>query len=136
MYKGKPLLVFLAACASTTAVLLVVTASAAAATVTQTILSTNESEPFYGGNCGFPLTATFTGEVRMTTIEKDDGSVQLIFTPVKPYTITVTNPANGKTLTSLQVAGEILQISDSSFVDHRGGITWNFVVPGSAAVLQ
>ena len=38
MYKGKPLLVFLAACASTTAVLLVVTASAAAATVTQTIL--------------------------------------------------------------------------------------------------
>jgi hypothetical protein len=98
--------------------------------------STNESEPFYGGNCGFPLTATFTGEVRMTTIEKDDGSVQLIFTPVKPYTITVTNPANGKTLTSLQVASEILQISDSSFVDHRGGITWNFVVPGSAAVLQ
>jgi hypothetical protein len=116
--------------------LLVVTASAAAATVTQTILSTNESEPFYGGNCGFPLTATFTGEVRMTTIEKDDGSVQLIFTPVKPSTITVTNPANGKMLTSLQVAGEILQISDSSFVDHRGGITWNFVVPGSAAVLQ
>jgi hypothetical protein len=114
MYKGKPLLVFLAACASMTAVLLVVTASAAAATVTQTILSTNESEPFYGGNCGFPLTATFTGEVRMTTIEKDYGSVQLIFTPAKPSTITVTNPANGKTLTSLQVAGEILQISDSS----------------------
>jgi hypothetical protein len=62
--------------------------------------------------------------------------VQLIFTPVKSTTLTVTNPANGKSLTSLQAGGEILQISDSSFVDHRSGITWNFFLPGSGGVIE
>jgi hypothetical protein len=55
---------------------------------------------------------------------------------VKPSTITVINPADGKSLTSLQAYGEILQISDSSFADHLNGITWNFVVPGSGGTLQ
>jgi hypothetical protein len=135
MGKKKQLVAALAALTSIVAVLLLLATSAGAATVTMTILSTNESEPFYGGDCGFPLKAAFTGEVRMRFIEMNDGSVQLIFTPVKP-SITVTNPANGRSLTSLQAYGEILQISESSFVDHLGGITWNFIVPGSGAVLQ
>lgn len=72
----------------------------------------------------------------MRFIEMNNGSVQLIFTPVKPSTITVTNPASGRSLTSLQAYGEILQISASSFVDHLGGIAWNFIVPASGGVLQ
>jgi hypothetical protein len=134
MSKVKPLLVFLAACAGMTAVLLVVASSAAAATVTHTILLTDESEPFYA--CSFPLTATFTGAVRLTRIETADG-VQLLFTAVGPTTITVTNPANGKSLTGMgQTAGEILKVSESSFVDHLNGILLNFVLPGSGGVLQ
>ena len=73
----------------------------------------------------------------MTVVQENNGTVQLIFTPVKPSTITVTNPANGKSLTSLQyAAGEVIVITDSSFSDHIGGIIWNFVLPGSGAVLQ
>jgi hypothetical protein len=48
----------------------------------------------------------------MTAVEKNDGTLQLIFTPVKPSTITVTNPANGKNLMSLQyAAGEVIVIT-------------------------
>jgi hypothetical protein len=113
---------------------LVSAASAAAATVTHTILLTDESEPFYA--CSFPLTASFTGAVRFTQIEKAD-SVQLLFTSVGPTTITVTNPANGKSLTGMgQTAGEILKISETSFVDHLNGILLNFVLPGAGGVLQ
>jgi hypothetical protein len=134
MYKIKPLLASLAACASVTAVLLVVATSAAAATVTHTVLLTDETEPFYA--CSFPLTAAFTGAVRFTQIETTDG-VQLLFTAVRPTTITVMNPANGKSLTGMgQTAGEILKISESSFVDHLNGITLNFVIPGAGGVLQ
>jgi hypothetical protein len=134
MYKLKHLLASLAACAGMAAGFLVVTSAAAAATVAQTILLTDESEPFYA--CGFPLTATFTGAIRFTQIETADG-VQLLFTPVRPTTITVTNPANGKSLTGMgQTVGEILKISESSFVDHLNGITLNFVLPGLGGVLQ
>jgi hypothetical protein len=133
MYKVKPLLVSLAACASVTAVLLVVTPSAAAATVAHTILLTDETEPFYA--CSFPLTATFTGAVRFTQIETATG-VQLLFTPVQLTTITVRNPANGKSLTGIAAYGEILQISESSFVDHLNGILLNFVLPGAGGVHQ
>ena len=35
-----------------------------------------------------------------------------------------------------QTAGEILKISESSFVDHLNGITLNFVLPGVGGVLQ
>jgi hypothetical protein len=132
----KRLLALVAALVSVTFVSLVVTSAGAAATVTTQVLTNTGTEPFYGGNCGFPLTATFAGEVRMTTIERNDGTVQLMFTPLKPSTITVTNPADGKSLTSLQATGEIIVITDSSYSDHNGGITWNFIVPGSGGVLQ
>jgi hypothetical protein len=123
-----------AALLSIIGVALVAAASAAAATVTHTILLTDETEPFYA--CSFPLTATFTGAVRFTQIETENG-VQLLFTPVRPTTITVTNPANGKSLTGMgQTAGEILKISESSFVDHLNGILLNFVLPGQGGVLQ
>jgi len=137
MHKTKHLLAALAALATSVTLALVLSSSVAAATVTTQILTNSGTEPFYGGHCGFPLIATFAGEVRMTIVQKDDGTVQLIFTPVKPSTITVTNPANGKSLTSLQyAAGEVIVITDSSFSDHQGGIIWNFVIPGSGAVLQ
>ena len=136
MYNVKRLLAPLAAIVSIISVSLAVASGGAAATVTTQVLTNIGTEPFYGGNCGFPLTATFTGEVRMTTIEKNDGTVQLMFTPIRPSTITVSNPANGKSLTSLQATGEIIVITDSSFSDHNGGITWNFIVPGSGPVLQ
>jgi hypothetical protein len=35
-----------------------------------------------------------------------------------------------------QIAGEILKISESSFVDHLNGILLNFVLPGAGGVLQ
>src|SRR6266516_5159929 len=57
------------------------------------------------------LTATYTGAIRFTEIDTTTG-VQLLFTPVEPTTVTVTNPANGKSLTGMgQTAGEILKIS-------------------------
>jgi hypothetical protein len=47
------------------------------------------------------------------------------------------NPANGSSLAGMgQIAGEILKISESSFVDHLNGILLNFVLPGAGGVLQ
>ena len=113
---------------------LALASSATAATVTHTILLNDESEPFYA--CSFPLSATFSGAVRLTEIDTANG-VQLLFTSVGPTTITVTNPANGKSLKGMgQTAGEILKISENSFVDHLNGITLNFVLPGLGGVLQ
>jgi hypothetical protein len=132
MHKVKHRLAVLAALATTMA--LVLASSVTAATVTHTILLNDESEPFYA--CSFPLSATFSGTVRLTEIDTAD-RVQLLFTAVGPTTVTVTNPANGKSLTGMgQTAGEILKISDGSFVDHLNGITLNFVVPGLGGVLQ
>ena len=133
MFKVKQVLTF-AALTTSVAVSLMLASSAGAATVTHQILVPGPPEPFYA--CDFPLIASFGGTIQMTVIEKTD-SVQLIFTPVGPQTITVTNPANGKSITGMgQTAGEILQISESSFVDHLNGITLNFVLPGVGGVLQ
>jgi len=113
---------------------LVLASSATAATVTHTILLDDGSEPFYA--CSFPLSATFSGAVRLTEIDTAHG-VQLLFTSVGPTTVTVTNPANGKSVNGMgQTAGEILKIGESSFVDHLNGITLNFVLPGLGGVLQ
>jgi hypothetical protein len=132
MHKVKHRLAVLAALATTMA--LVLASSVMAATVTHTILLNDESEPFYA--CSFPLSATFSGTVRLTEIDTAN-RVQLLFTAVGPTTVTVTNPANGKSLTGMgQTAGEILKISDGSFVDHLNGITLNFVLPGVGGVLQ
>lgn len=118
------------------AVSLMLASSAGAATVTHQILSPGPPEPFYA--CNFPLIASFSGTVQMTRIENKD-SVQLIFTPVGPQTITVTNPANGKSITGIgpnSPSGEIIKISESSFVDHLNGVSLNFVLPGVGGVLQ
>jgi hypothetical protein len=116
------------------AVSLVLTSSVAAATVTHTILLTDESEPFHA--CSFPLSAAFSGTVRLTEIDTAN-AVQLLFTSVGPTTVTVTNPANDRSVKGMgQTAGEILKISDGSFVDHLNGITLNFVLPGLGGVLQ
>jgi hypothetical protein len=134
MYKVKHLLASLAALTSIAAASLMLAISAPAATVTHTVGFSNETEPFYA--CSFPLTATYTGAIRFTEIDTTTG-VQLLFTPVEPTTVTVTNPANGKSLTGMgQTAGEILKISDNSFVDHLNGISLNFVLPGLGGVLQ
>jgi hypothetical protein len=118
----------------TTIAAVLLATSATAANVTHQILLPGPPEPFYA--CTFPLIASFSGTIQMTEIDKN-GSVQLIFTPVGPQTITITNPANGKSITGMgQTAGEILKISESSFVDHLNGITLNFVLPGLGGVLQ
>jgi hypothetical protein len=85
-----------------------------------------------------PLRRKLQFTARMTEIDNKD-SVQLIFTPIGPQTITVTNPTNGKSITGIgpnSPSGEIIKISDSSFVDHLNGITLNFVLPGAGGVLQ
>jgi hypothetical protein len=133
MYKVKQVLTF-AALTTSVAVSLMLASSAGGAAVTHQILLPGPPEPFYA--CNFPLIASFSGTIQMTEIDKTD-SVQLIFTPVGPQTITVTNPANGKSITGMgQTAGEILQISEGSFVDHLNGISLNFVLPGIGGVLQ
>lgn len=134
MHKSKHLLAVLGALATSIALALVLASSVTAATVTHTLLITDESEPFYA--CSFPLSATFSGTVRLTEIDTASG-VQLLFTAVGPTTVTVTNSANGKSITGMgQTAGEILRFTDSSFVDHLNGITLNFVLPGLGGVLQ
>ena len=134
MHKSKHLLAPLAALAAGMTLALVFASSVMAATVTHTLLLTDESEPFNA--CSFPLSATYSGTVRLTEIDTAN-SVQLLFTAVGPTTVTVTNPANGKSITGMgQTAGEILRFTDSSFVDHLNGITLNFVLPGVGGVLQ
>ena len=134
MHKAKHLLAVLAALAAGMTLALVLASSVTAATVTHTLLLTDESEPFYA--CSFPLSATFSGTVRLTEVETPN-AVQLLFTAVGPTTVTVTNPANGTSITGMgQTAGEILRFTDSSFVDHLNGITLNFVLPGQGGVLQ
>jgi len=135
MYKLRQLLTF-AALTSGIVVSLVVATSAGGATVMHQILSPGPPESFYA--CSFPLIASFSGTVEVTEIDNKD-SVQLIFTPVGRQTITVTNPANGKSITGIgpnSPSGEIIKISESSFVDHLNGITLNFVLPGDGGVLQ
>jgi hypothetical protein len=135
MYKVKQLLT-LASLTFGVVVSLVVASSAGGATVTHQLLSPGPPESFYA--CSFPLIASFSGTVQMTEIDNKD-SLQLVFTPVGPQRITVTNPANGKSITGIgpnSPSGEIIKISDSSFVDHLNGITLNFVLPGFGGVLQ
>lgn len=136
MYKVKRLFVPLVALIIVVSFSLVAASTGGAATVTRTLIQINETDPFFGGSCGFPLTASFNGRVWMTENDQNDGTVQLVFTPLKPTRMTVTNPANGRSLSSLQAAGEVIVISGDSFSDHNGGIEWNFVLPGSGAVLQ
>jgi hypothetical protein len=135
MHKLKQMLAF--AVLTTGVVLsLMLASSAGAATVTHEILSAGPPESFYA--CSFPLLASFSGTVQMTKIDSGD-SVQLIFTPIGPQTITVTNPANGKSITGIgpnSPSGEILKFSETSFVDHLNGISLNFVLPGAGGVLQ
>ena len=134
MHKATHLFAVLAALATSMALALVLAHSVTAATVTHTILLTDESEPFYA--CSFPLSAMFSGTVRLTEIDTANG-VQLLFTSVGQTAVTVTNPATGKSITGMgQTAGEILKISESSFVDHLNGITLSFVLPGVGGVLQ
>jgi hypothetical protein len=134
MHKAKHLLAVLAALATSMTLALVLASSVTAATVTHTLLLTDESEPFNA--CGFPLSANFSGTVRLTEIDTAN-AVQLLFTAVGPTTVTVTNPANGKSITGMgQTAGEILRFTETSFVDHLNGITLNFVLPGLGGVLQ
>jgi hypothetical protein len=135
MYKVQQVLTF-AALATGVALSLVFASSAGAATVTHQILSPGPPEQFYA--CNFPLIASFSGTVQMTEIDKAD-SVQLIFTPLGPQAITVTNPANGKSITGIgpnSPSGEIIKIGESSFVDHLNGISLNFVLPGFGGVLE
>lgn len=115
------------------AVPLAFAASATAATATRSIEFLNETEPFFA--CSFPLTATYTGAIGIIEIHSATRT-QLIFTTVKPTTITVTNPANGKTVTGIAAYGEILKISGDSFSDHQNGVILNFVLPGLGGVLQ
>ena len=93
MHKARHLLAALAALAISMTLALVLASSVAAAAVTHTILLNDETEPFYA--CSFPLSATFNGMVRLTELDKADG-VQLLFTSVRPTTITVTNPPTAR----------------------------------------
>jgi hypothetical protein len=136
MNKVKRLFVPLAALILVVSVSLAAASAGGAATVTRTLIPITGTEQFFGGNCGFPLTVSFAGNVWMTETDKNDGTVQLVFTPDGPTKMTVTNPANGISLSSLQAYGEVIVISGDSFSDHLGGILWNFHIPGSGAVLQ
>lgn len=136
MYQVKRLFVLLTAVVLVVSISLVAASAGGAATVTRTLIPITGTEKFFGGNCGFPLTVSFDGSVWMTENDKNDGTVQLVFTPDKPIRMTVTNPANGISLSSLQASGEVIVISGDSFSDHNGGILWNFHLPGSGAVLQ
>src|SRR5207247_1370076 len=75
-------------------------------------------EPVYV--CSVARIASFSGTPQRAEIDDKD-SVQLIVAPVGRQTITVTNPANGKSSTGIgpnSPAGEIIKITNSAFVDH------------------
>jgi hypothetical protein len=71
----------------------------------------------------------------MTEIDRCS-TAQLILTTVKPKTITLTNPANGKRVTGIAAYGEILKFTETSFIDHQNSLILNFVWPRQGGVLQ
>jgi hypothetical protein len=125
----------LAALLGALSVSLALAASASATTVTKTPSTLDETETFYA--CSFPLTIHFFNDNGFVIEIDRNGTTQLLFLSGGPTTATITNPANGKTLVGMgQTAGELIKISDESFVDHLNGITFNFVIPGEGGVFQ
>jgi hypothetical protein len=110
-----------------------VASATAAASTTTIVVNVNDSSTDTE-TCGFPLDVHTQGSFKHTEFFDTNGNlVKVIETNTGgPFTITITNPANGKTATTqsqtfVVVATDPVRIS---------GIVGNFVLPGTGAILM
>jgi len=118
------------------------TATASANTITRTF--TTISGTFFdapaAANCGFPLYVTINGSFKQTNYVDNTGRlVKSIITDVAgPFTLTITNPATGKSVTSQSAPiAEILTFNpDGSLAsDTINGAFFNYVARGVGTIL-
>lgn len=110
-----------------------VTSATAAASTTTIVVNVNASET-NTEVCGFPLESHLEGSFKRTEFFDTSGTlVKVIETNTGgPFTVTVTNPANGKTATT-QSQTRVLVATDTQRIS---GIVGNFVLPGTGTILM
>src|SRR5262245_3091351 len=110
-----------------------VTSATAAASTTTIVVNVNASET-NTGVCGFPLESHLEGSFKRTEFFDTSGTlVKVIETNTGgPFTVTVTNPANGKTATT-QSQTRVLVATDTVRIS---GVVGNFVLPGTGTILM
>ncbi len=116
-------------------VLLALGAASAGAAASTTTIVVNVNDSFTDSElCGFPLDVHVQGSFKHTEFFDTSGTlVKVIETNTDgPFTITITNPANGKTATTesqtfVVVATDPVRVS---------GIVGNFVLPGTGTILM
>lgn len=87
------------------------------------------------GVCGFPILRHDLGNVRFQDHDDQDGNFVFENAIATRYTITFTNPDNGKSLTSRRAYNErFLQYDDGTFKVVSVGLVANLVVPGEGLV--
>jgi len=122
---------------------LAVTATAAANTRQTQIVTVHETQPFVPATnaCGFPVDLREDGSFEVTDFYDNSGTLfkEIVHNFGGPFTVTATNPANGKSvttrsetfvsITTFNPDGSVASSSDS-------GLIFNFVVPGLGTILQ
>ena len=130
-------------CLGILAVALSFAAPAGANTVTTQVFTDNFTvlAPRLTRGCGFPIYRTNVGSYKVALFYDNNG---VLFKEIDtnfggPYTITVTNPANGKSATtqSSSAVTTVIYNSDGSVASVSfSGIEFNFVAPGFGTILQ
>lgn len=116
---------------------------AAASTTQREIVTLHETDPFADGPvfCGFPLDLRSDGSFEVTIyFDSSGGLTKLIGTPFGgPFTLTLINPATGKSATSQSTGFVGIQTynPDGSLASEADtGVTFNFVLPGQGTVFH
>jgi hypothetical protein len=121
---------------------LALAATAGANTVTTRVFTDNFT--VLAGNlvtaCGFPIYRTNVGTRKDTSYFDNNGVLvkEVITNFGGPYTLTLTNPANGKSLTAHRSVVVSLTYNPDGTVASQtmSGLVWNFVAPGFGTILQ
>jgi hypothetical protein len=106
-------------------------------------MTVHTTEPFPQATraCGFPITSTEDGSFKIRSYFNNDGVLEkTILTDFQGhFTVTATNPANGKTATTQaesQVVITYYNPDGSIASESQTGVTFNFTVPGLGSILQ
>jgi hypothetical protein len=97
--------------------------------------------PLFSQACGFPLYRTSVGTLRFTDFLDDNG---LVVKSINHFniTVTITNPANGKTLSTHQstvvefIGQDLFGPNEVVYSVTEIGDIFNFTVPGLGTILQ
>ena len=93
----------------------------------------NQTQPL--GVCGFPILREDVGTLQFVDRFDASGNLVLENAIFTNWRITFTNPANGKSVTSVRAYNEqFVQYSDGSFKAMSAGLVAHLVVPGEGQV--